>query len=151
MWFTYLTYYIQDVVKLDSLYAGYAILAGQIADGVTTPLVGFASDKVKSRFGSRMLWYYIGTIIVLPSFLGIFIYPPFETNSVIQITYYIILPVLFNIGWAFVQISTMAIVNSITASTQRKDRLISLRNGFTYVAYLSVLTVALALFALVDS
>ncbi len=117
MWFTYLTYYIQDVVKLEQLYAGYAILSGQIADGVTTPLVGFASDRVKSRFGSRMLWYYIGSCIVLPSFLGIFVYPKFETNSAEQITYYIILPAVFNVGWAFVQISTMAIVNSITPST----------------------------------
>lgn len=42
----------------------------------------------------------------------------------------------------------MAFVNSITYSTQRRDRLISLRNGFTYVANLTVLTIALALFAL---
>jgi Na+/melibiose symporter-like transporter len=41
----------------------------------------------------------------------------------------------------------MAIVNSITFSTQRRDRLISLRNGFTYVANLTVLSIALALFA----
>lgn len=43
----------------------------------------------------------------------------------------------------------MALVNSITFSTQRRDRLISLRNGFTYVANLAVLTVALGLFALI--
>jgi Na+/melibiose symporter-like transporter len=42
----------------------------------------------------------------------------------------------------------MALVNSITYSTQKRDRLISLRNGFTYVANLTVLTLALSLFAL---
>jgi Na+/melibiose symporter-like transporter len=42
----------------------------------------------------------------------------------------------------------MAVVNSITHSTQRRDRLISLRNGFTYVANFVVLTMALIIFAL---
>jgi Na+/melibiose symporter-like transporter len=59
-----------------------------------------------------------------------------------------ILPAIFNVGWASVQISNMAVVNSITYSTQRRDRLISLRNGFTYVANLAVLSVALILFAI---
>jgi glycoside/pentoside/hexuronide:cation symporter, GPH family len=107
------------------------------------------SDKFKTRIGSRAPWYIVGTIIVLPTFLGIFIYPPFEHGSETQIAYYIILPAVFNVGWAFVQISNMALVNSITFSTQRRDRLISLRNGFTFVANLSVLTIALALFSLI--
>lgn len=68
-----------------------------------------------------------------------------------QIAYYIVLPAVFNVGWAFVQISNMAVVNSITFSTQRRDRLISLRNGFTYVANLTVLSIALALFALMKN
>ena len=45
----------------------------------------------------------------------------------------------------------MAFVNSITFSTQKRDRLISLRNGFTYVANLTVLTIALGLFALMKN
>jgi Na+/melibiose symporter-like transporter len=44
-WFTYVLYYIQDVVGLDPVFAGFAMLSGQIADGVTTPLVGLGSDK----------------------------------------------------------------------------------------------------------
>ncbi len=45
----------------------------------------------------------------------------------------------------------MALVNSITYSTTRRDLLISLRNGFTYVSNLIVLGTALVLFAMVDS
>ena len=116
-WFTYVLYYIKYVVNLNQFYAGYAMLSGQVADGITTPLVGFASDKIQTRIGSRQPWYLIGTLIVMPSFLCIFIYPDFETNSPYQIAYYVILPAIFNVGWAFVQISNMAIVNSITYST----------------------------------
>jgi len=57
------------------------MLSGQVADGLTTPLVGLFSDKCQTRIGSRAPWYIAGTVIVLPSFLGIFIYPPLVKNS----------------------------------------------------------------------
>mmetsp|Transcript_42415 Transcript_42415/g.31068 ORF Transcript_42415/g.31068 Transcript_42415/m.31068 type:complete len:255 (-) Transcript_42415:405-1169(-) len=43
----------------------------------------------------------------------------------------------------------MSIVNSLTFSVQRRDKLISLRNGFTYMANFTVLSFALIIFALV--
>ncbi|CDW80446.1 UNKNOWN [Stylonychia lemnae] len=147
-WFTYVLYYIQDVVGLDPVIAGFAMLSGQIADGITTPIVGFGSDKCKTKIGARAPWYLAGSILVIPSFLGIFIYPGFEGGA--QIAYYIILPAIFNVGWACVQISNMAVVNSITFSTQRRDRLISLRNGFTFVANFTVLTSALIIFVILS-
>jgi len=45
----------------------------------------------------------------------------------------------------------MSVVNSLTFSTQRRDSLISLRNGFTYIANFTVLTIALILFATIES
>lgn len=99
-WFTYVLYYIQNVVGLDPVIAGFAMLSGQIADGITTPLVGLGSDKFKTRIGSRAPWYIGGTILAIPSFLGIFIYPGLTGNS--QIAYYITLPAVFNVGWACV-------------------------------------------------
>jgi Na+/melibiose symporter-like transporter len=44
----------------------------------------------------------------------------------------------------------MSVVNSFTASTQRRDRLISLRNGFSFIANVFVLVSALIVFALVN-
>jgi len=99
-WFTYVLYYIQDVVKLDPVYAGFAMLSGQIADGIATPLVGLGSDKFTTKIGSRAPWYIGGTLLALPSFLCIFIYP--GLTGAAEIGYYITLPAVFNIGWASV-------------------------------------------------
>jgi len=74
-------YYIKEVVGLTATQAGFAMLSGQVADGITTPIVGLLSDRCKTRIGSRAPWYIAGTIIVLPSFLGIFIYPPLIHGS----------------------------------------------------------------------
>jgi Na+/melibiose symporter-like transporter len=146
VWFTYALYYFQEVAKLGHTISGLAMLSGQLADGITTPICGLLSDKYETRIGRRAPWYIVGTIIVLPSFLGIFLTPSFVSQSTSQIVYYITLPAIFNVGWAFVQVSNMALVNSITYNTERRDTLISLRNGFTFVANLSVLTIALFLF-----
>lgn len=86
---------------------------------------------------------------MVPTFLGIFIYPVFE-SEILRVAYYVTLPALFNIGWASVQISNMAIVNSITYSVSRRDKLISLRNGFTFVANFVVLSMALVYFVVMS-
>lgn len=80
-WFTYVLFFVKEVVMLDSVIAGFVMLSGQIADGITTPICGFFSDKYDTRIGKRTPWYIIGTILVIPTFLGIFIAPTFESSS----------------------------------------------------------------------
>jgi len=122
-WFVYLSWYINKVVCLSPKLTGLCLLSGQIADGITTPIVGVMSDKISTRWGKRMPWYYLGFIVVIPCFAGIFLYPPFvnETETGVeggpikhktfQAVWYLTLPALFNVGWASVQISNMSIVN----------------------------------------
>ena len=73
MWFIYLSYYMVYVVKLTENIAGLGLLSGQITDGITTPIVGVLSDKVKCACGKRNAWYYAGSILVAPAFLCIFL------------------------------------------------------------------------------
>jgi len=51
MWFIYLSYYLINVVKLTQNVSGLCLLSGQIADGITTPIVGLVSDKVACKLG----------------------------------------------------------------------------------------------------
>ena len=115
MWFIYLSYYLVYVVKLTENVAGLGLLSGQITDGLTTPIVGVVSDKVKCSVGKRNAWYYAGSILVMPAFLCIFLDFQFLSGKT-QTWWYIIFPAVFNIGWASVQIAHMSIVNSIAYS-----------------------------------
>jgi Na+/melibiose symporter-like transporter len=79
------------------------LLAGQVTDGFTTPLVGFFSDKINCKHGKRNTWYYIGSLLVTPTFLGIFLRTPgFLKSEKAEGIWYCIMASLFNIGWAFV-------------------------------------------------
>ena len=159
MWFVYLTYYLIDVVLVPPNIAAAAVLSGQFADGIMTPLVGIFSDMFDTRCGKRTPWFIFGTLFVIPTFLGIFIYPPGITDKDVdgnwksaRLTYawYITLPALFNIGWASVQISNMSIVNSISKSNRMRDKLSNNRNGFTSSANIVVLGLATLLFLEVE-
>ena len=48
-WFNYLFFFLKHIVKTPA--ASAAVLAGQITDGVATPIVGVLSDRSKTRFG----------------------------------------------------------------------------------------------------
>ena len=77
-----------------------------------TPIVGYSSDKLNLSCGKRTPWYMFGTILVAPAFMGIFSFPTFinkpdfanptPEEATTRKTWYVILPALFNVGWASV-------------------------------------------------
>jgi Na+/melibiose symporter-like transporter len=48
-WFNFLLYFLKRVAETPV--ASYVLFIGQVTDGLTTPLVGFFSDKYDTRFG----------------------------------------------------------------------------------------------------
>jgi Na+/melibiose symporter-like transporter len=159
-WFFFFTYYLKFVIKMEGGQVGYVMLAGQVADGCSTFVVGLLSDRCKSPIGSRAPWYIIGSFITLPCFFSIFlspfgvadaIYKPGESDPTIsagEVAYYIAMASFFNVGWACVLIANMSVVNSLTFSSQRRDELVASRNTFTFVANISVLVTSLILFSI---
>ena len=113
MWFIYQSYYYLNVLKLSNQVTGFALLSGQLADGIATPIIGILSDKYNMCWGKRNTFYIIGSIIVIPSFLCIYT-APIWTNDSCRNIWYITWPMIFNIGWACVQVSHMSVVNSLT-------------------------------------
>jgi len=112
----YLTWYLTNVVKLSPGLTGLCLLSGQITDGITTPIVGYLSDKVSCPGGRRNFWYYFGFTFVNICFLGIFTNPGFIPPYPSQASkaWYLTMPAIFNVGWASVQIAHLSIVNSLT-------------------------------------
>jgi Na+/melibiose symporter-like transporter len=105
---------------------------------------------VKGRRGTSLDHFF-----VLPTFAGIFMYPTFINDGTVSENvkdiWYITLPALFNVGWASVQISHMSIVNQLSNSVNKKDKLVNNRNGFTYAANIVVLSSALIVFIASDN
>lgn len=82
-----------------------------------TPFVGILEDKFDTRIGSKIPWFIFGSFLNLPSVLGMFMAPDFPHGSSSEFAFYMVLPITFNVGFAFVQISCYSLVNNLTFST----------------------------------
>ncbi|XP_012277990.1 major facilitator superfamily domain-containing protein 12 [Orussus abietinus] len=150
MWFTYLLVFFHLVLEFDAFYSGVILLIGQIADAVATPFVGFHSDKHDDfwlcRYGKRKTWHLFGTICVLLAF-------PFIFSSCIncetahqwaQLIYYASFVIIFQFGWAAVQISHLSLIPDLTPTEQERTELTALRYSFTVFSNILVYCIAWA-------
>lgn len=148
MWFTYLLVFYQNVLQFSNTMAGLILLVGQLADGISTPIVGIFSDKENkiplcARYGRRKIWHLIGTILVFVSFPFIFnvCIGCEEADEWAQFGYYCIFVIVFQFGWACVQISHLALIPDLTTRKSQRTELNSIRYAFTVLANLSVFTI----------
>jgi Na+/melibiose symporter-like transporter len=91
---------------------------GQVVDSFCTPLVGYLSDKFNTSIGQRMPWYIIGYVIIISTFP--FIYRCVDYGYVGDMIYYATFAGLFNVGWAFCQISHMSLVPAVSCSKSHR-------------------------------
>ena len=64
MWFSLLLIYFQYIVHFPDNIAGYLLLFGQVIDAVSTPLIGYESDRIEGWrcLGKRKTWHLFGEL-----------------------------------------------------------------------------------------
>ncbi|XP_026554727.1 major facilitator superfamily domain-containing protein 12 isoform X2 [Pseudonaja textilis] len=147
MWFTYLLVYFHSVLGYSTQHAGALLLAGQVADGICTPLVGYEADQAGGcgRYGRRKSWHLTGTICVLVSFP--FIFSPCigcteNTPEWAALIYFIPFIIIFQFGWAATQISHLSLIPELVTTDHEKVELTAFRYAFTVMANITVYGVA---------
>lgn len=157
VWFSYLLIYMQYVRELSGSMAGLALLVGQVADGIATPFVGIESDRptdwAMCRYGKRKTWHLVGTICVIVSFPMIFtgcIGCTRDTDPFAQLMYYSAFIVLFQFGWAAVQIAHLALIPDMTACSDERTEINAWRYAGTVISNVLVYSVTWALLGLAE-
>merc|ERR1719285_453403 len=150
LWFTYLLLFFQKVLRFDSSDAGVAMLAGQLADGIATTLIGLIADKVArviplcGKYGKRKSWHLLGSLCVAVSFP--FIWLPSQVvicecngaHRILRLLYYIAFIVVFQFGWAAVQINHLSLITDLTACENKRTTLTAVRYGATVISSIGV-------------
>ena len=134
MWFTYLLIYFHRVLGFPHILAGVLLTIGQFADGISTVFVGVFSDKgdnfrLCNQYGNRKSWHLVGTACVILSFPFIFL-PCLnceESSYEAQMVYYSAFIIIFQFGWAAVQISHLAMIPDLTSCENEYTTLTSIR------------------------
>ncbi|NWZ39773.1 MFS12 protein, partial [Brachypodius atriceps] len=143
LWFTYLLPFLHAVLGYGHGAAGGLLLAGQAADGLCTPLLGFEADRAQGcgRCGRRKGWHLAGTTCVLVSFP--FVFSPClacreSTPQWAAFIYYLPFIIIFQFGWAATQVSHLALIPELVSSDHGKVELTAFRYAFTVMANITV-------------
>lgn len=130
MWFTYLLLFLHKVARFANITAGTLMLVGQVADAISTPLVGLESDRTGNcKYGRRKIWHLIGVICVILSFPFIFnlCITCQDASRTALFFYYTPFVVIFQFGWASTQISHLALIPELTSDEHEKTSLNAIR------------------------
>ncbi|MGI6228081.1 MAG: MFS transporter, partial [Christensenellales bacterium] len=96
------------------LAATLIIFAGKLWDAVTDPLMGRLSDRTRSRFGRRRLYFLVGILPVFLSFFMLF-YSFGIQNTALKIAYHTFAYMFFGTAFTIVMIPYNAILSDITS------------------------------------
>uniref|UniRef100_A0ABD2XLR2 Major facilitator superfamily (MFS) profile domain-containing protein n=1 Tax=Trichogramma kaykai TaxID=54128 RepID=A0ABD2XLR2_9HYME len=97
--------------------------AGQVVDALMTPVFGVLVDK----YAKKKVWHVVGSVMVTLSFpliFGSFVRNP---NSGLTMFVYVLSIILFQTGWAAVQISHLSMIPALTSSSALRAELTALR------------------------
>ncbi|XP_046447558.1 major facilitator superfamily domain-containing protein 12-like [Daphnia pulex] len=159
MWFTYLLVYFHLVLQFDNSLSGIVLLIGQIADGIATPFVGLQVGEAYSnpgqrrdqstsrcysgllgKFGPRKTWHFFGTMCILASFP--FIFMPCvgcsSSSQWAQVIYFSGFIVIFQFGWAAVQVSHLSLIPVLAHNESTRTELTALRYAFTVASNITI-------------
>lgn len=106
------------------------ILIGKVWDAVTDPLMGRLSDKTRSKFGRRRLYFLLGIIPVFLSFVMLFY--SFGISSVTgKIIYYVFAYMFFGTAFTLVMVPYNAILSDMTDDYNQRTSFTTLRMCFS--------------------
>ncbi|GFU25940.1 major facilitator superfamily domain-containing protein 12 [Nephila pilipes] len=156
MWFSYLLMFQHNILLLDNRIAGNLLLLGQVADALSTPFVGYESDRPNDlwlcKYGRRKAWHLVGTLCVLMSFPFLFMECVSCSNSSqnAKFLYYGAFIVIFQFGWAAVQVSHLSLIPDLTPLSCERVELNSYRYAMTVLSNICTYVALLIIFGVSD-
>lgn len=102
------------------------IFIGKIWDAVTDPMVGSISDKTRSRFGRRRLYFLIGIAPVFVSFIMLF-YSFGISNGTAKIIYHTFAYMFFGTAFTVVMVPYNAILSDMTSDYNERTSYTTVR------------------------
>ncbi len=87
-------FFLTDIAGLKPGVAGIIVMIGKVWDGINDPLIGWLSDRTRSRFGRRYPWMILGSIPLGLSCILLWTISPSDDQT-FQIIYYTIIALVF--------------------------------------------------------
>jgi GPH family glycoside/pentoside/hexuronide:cation symporter len=134
--------FMTDVVGVKPAYAALAIFIGRSWDYINDPLIGFYTDRVRSRWGRRRPFLLFGFIPFGLMFAMLWYRPPTDSQFLLC-TYYAVAYFLFDTSYTFVTMPYVALTPELTQDYDERTSLTTYRMAFSIVGSLIAFIVPL--------
>lgn len=124
--------FLTDTVGLAAAAAGTAVMAGKLWDAVTDPMMGFISDRTRSRWGRRRPWLLFGALPLALTMWWFFTNPHIENQFSLALWAAFAL-CLLNTAYTIVNIPYSALTPELTKDYHERSSLNGYRFGFAVI------------------
>jgi GPH family glycoside/pentoside/hexuronide:cation symporter len=122
--------FMTDVVGIKPAYAALAIFIGRTWDYINDPLIGFFTDRVRTRWGRRRPFLLFGFIPFGLMFAMMWFRPPTDSQFLLC-TYYAVAYFLFDTSYTFVTMPYVALTPELTQDYDERTSLTTYRMAFS--------------------
>ncbi len=136
--------YLTDVVGLQPGLAAAAVFVGRTWDYVNDPLMGYLSDRTRSRWGRRRPFLLFGFLPFALAFALLWWKPPIPSQLGLT-AYYAVAYLLYDAAATFVYMPYYALTPELTLDYDERTSLTTYRMAFSILGGLVAFTVPLAL------
>jgi glycoside/pentoside/hexuronide:cation symporter, GPH family len=140
----YFAIFLTDVVGVPARLAAAAIFIGRTWDYINDPLIGYISDRTRTRWGRRRPFLLFGALPFALSFMLLWMRPPWE-SQVLLVLYYAVTYVLFDLTFTLVNMPYISLTPELTEDYDERTSLTSYRMFFSIAGSLIAFTVPLAI------
>jgi GPH family glycoside/pentoside/hexuronide:cation symporter len=128
----YFSFFLTNTVGLSPVMAALAICIGRIWDVVNDPLIGYLSDRTRTRWGRRRPFLLFGALPFAFMFTLMWWKPPLTGTALV--VYYAAAYLLFDTAATFVYMPYFALTPELSRSYDERTSLTSYRMFFSIIA-----------------
>ena len=132
--------YLTNVVGFSGTLAGSIVFIGKAWDAITDPFMGQLSDRTRSRFGRRRIFFLLGSIPVFASWVMLW-YGFGITGITAKFIYFTLSYIFFSTAFTIVMVPYNAILSDMVRDYNRRSAFTGMRLGFSAAAAILCATV----------
>lgn len=133
--------FMMDVVGVTPALAAAALFIGRSWDYINDPLVGYLSDRTRTRWGRRRPWLLFGAIPFALTFIVLWIRPTFVTSQTGLLIFYAAAYLIYEASATTVYMPYFALTPELTQDYDERTQLTSFRMLFNIIGGLVAYTI----------
>ncbi len=145
----YLLFFLTEVVGLSPTQAGAVLLVGRIWDAVNDPIIGWLSDRTRSRWGRRYPWLVLGALPLGFFTFMLWLVPPLQSQTSLFM-YYTLMAIGGYTAFSVIILPMVAIATELTPDYDERTSIMSVRSAANIIGSMVGLVLAKIIFARIE-